>query len=176
MPSTPRRCANGTGPAPTRQSRSTPFGTCRLTTVGKLNDSIQASLNPGETLRVSRAVATAGSGAGWTREGLILGVGGQSLADAGSDRHGSIRLDRRTNLLAITDQRVILGRTQFGKFKQILTDVPRAAVSAVSGEKAKLAIGKLTLHLTTGEQVVLDLASDRHLDEFLADAELALQP
>lgn len=125
---------------------------------------------------MSRAVATAGSGAGRTRGGLIFGLGGQTLADAGSDYHGSLRVDRRTNLLAITDRRVILGQTKLGKFHGILSEIPRSDVAAITGQKAKLAIGKLTLTLTSGKQVVLDLSSDRDLDGFLASATMALQP
>lgn len=144
--------------------------------MGRLEDSIQAALDPGEHLRVSRAVATAGSGAGRTRGGLIFGLGGQTLADAGSDRHGSVRVDRRTNILAITDRRVILGQTKLGKFSAILSEVPRSDVVSITGQKAKLAIGKLTLTLATDQQVVLDLSSDRDLDHFLAEAASALQP
>lgn len=142
----------------------------------RLEDSIQAALDPGEQLRATRAVATAGSGAGWTRGGVLLGVGGQLLADAGSDHHGSGRLDRRTNLLAITDRRVVLGQTKLGTFRRVLHEVPRSEVTSITGQKAKLAIGKLTLTLRGGERLVLDLSSDRGLDAFLADAAAALQP
>ncbi len=141
----------------------------------RLESSIQAALDPGEQLRVARAVATAGSGAGRTRGGVLFGLGGQALADAGSDHHGSIRLDRRTNILAITDRRVILGRTKLGQLDQVLTEVPRSDVASITGEKAKLAIGKLTVTLRNGERLVLDLASDRGLDGFLADARAALE-
>jgi hypothetical protein len=144
--------------------------------MSRLEDSIQAALDSDEQLRITRAVATAGSGAGRTRGGLIFGIGGQAMADGGSDRYGSIRLDRRTNLLAITDRRVILGHTKLGKFSQIFTEVPRSDVASITGQKAKLAIGKLTVSLTTGQQVVLDLKSDRDLDEFLTNATTALQP
>lgn len=144
--------------------------------MARLEESIREAFDVGEQLRVVRAVATAGSGAGRSRRGLLFGFGGQTLADAGSDWHGSIRLDRRTNILVITDRRVILGETKLGRFSAVLTEVPRSLVASITGQKAKLAIGKLVLTLATGEQMVLDLASDRGLDRFLADANGALQP
>ena len=142
--------------------------------MARIDTAVQAILDPGERLMASRAVATAGSIASRSGGGFLFGIGGQMFADLGSDAHGSIRLDRRTNLLVITGRRVVLAQTRLGRVVEVFAMIPRDEVASIEGQKAKVAIGKLSLRLSSGEEIVLDLVSDRRLDEFLAEANAAL--
>ncbi len=120
--------------------------------MGRMEDSIAAHLFPGERLVATRGVAPAGA----LGHGLISSMVASDGVKA-SD----------LSLLAITDHRVLFCKTRRGKVVAVLRAVPNDHIGAMEAERAKVAFGKLRLHLRDGGTVELDLRSDRDLEAFL---------
>jgi hypothetical protein len=117
--------------------------------------------------------------------GLAFGVAGVAVASAMQRRKESQRselehevanrIPKKTAYLLLTTENLwCLSVNALSKPKEVLGAVARRDIAGFEGKKAKIAVGKLTVHFSDGTSTVLDLKSDRKLNEFLDAANAAV--
>jgi hypothetical protein len=151
-----------------------------------LDRSLQSALAVDEYVRAHRSVAPAGELGGQLTHGLGGGLGhgvgvlGEVVgvvagtAAAEPARRPQQVVPSKANLLVVTSQRVLLGRTSIGRYRETLAERPIGDVARIEVQRAKVAFGKLRLHFIDGGSVELDLRSDRGLDGFVREVEVAV--
>lgn len=144
-----------------------------------LDRSLAAALAVDEYVQARRAVAPAGELGGQLAHGLggglheVAGLAGGGLGiAAGASASETARrrwqvVPPKTNLLVVTSQRVLLGRTVRGRYRATLADRPVGDVAQMEVVRAKVAFGKLRIHFDDGTSIELDLWSDRRLAPFV---------
>ena len=144
----------------------------------KIETTLDAHLDPGETVIASRGIGSNGRVEEAAFETTMALLGPAVYAGAAI---GSVTADgavpRSTNLLVVTDRRLLwCHKPRFAGEPEVLGADALATVHAVELIPARIALAKLRITFHDRSTVQFDLPSDHRAEEFAADVAHRIRP